>query len=703
MLLFNGVFNMYISVREKLIVETLLDKSEVLSIKDLAIEIGVSPRTIHRDLKGIEAHLEEYELQLIRKTGVGIQIVGLEKSKEYLKQMINTLTFHEYSVDERLTMILSTLYESSEPVKLFTLAHELHVTIATISADITKLEGQLKQFHLSIVKRRGYGVELSGAEQAKRRAMSYMIAKSLKEYEFFSLFKESPLEKSTIQKNTVSERLLHLVDQKKLLIIGDVLEELKRLPSLSITANAYVGLLVHLALAIERIMLGEGIQMDQKQLDKLKAEPEFQIAEKVIIQLKSRFEVEIPEAEIGYITMHLQGAKLQQNEGSLLDASNLQTVMQAKKLTQAIQDSTGVDLMGNEALLEGLVTHLKPAIYRIQQDMGITNPLLQSIRKDYEDLFQIVKDAVGKVFPDMKIPDEEIGYLVMHFGSVLLGLKNDNNLTAYTVCSSGIGTSKMLSTQLRREIKEISEVKNVSHFELSELQFSDRDLIISTIHLKDFTGEYLIVSPFITQAEIKQIELYARRKMLIKQPKTRLKSSGVNVEEISKRMEDIHLLTGAISELLSGFQLSAHKEFISSENCIRAACNQLERQQIIQNAEVIKDALFEREAIGGIGIPDTKLALFHTRHEQVLKPSFTVHTLCDPIIMKAMDGTDMEVSHILILLSPNPYHEPGLEVLSLISTMIIENEQSIKLFESNHELKIHSYMATKFDQFINEK
>ena len=114
---------------------------------------------------------------------------------------------------------------------------------------------------------------------------------------------------------------------------------------------------------------------------------------KLLLNYRARFQIEIPEAEIGYITMHLQGAKLRQNEGELLEASNLQTVMQAKKLIQCMEDATGYDLMNNAPLLEGLVTHLKPAIYRIQQNMGITNPLLQSIRKDYEELFQIVKDV----------------------------------------------------------------------------------------------------------------------------------------------------------------------------------------------------------------------------------------------------------------------------------------------------------------------
>ena len=98
---------------------------------------------------------------------------------------------------------------------------------------------------------------------------------------------------------------------------------------------------------------------------------------------------------------------------------------------------------------------------------------------------------------------------------------------------------------------------------------------------------------------------------------------------------------------------------------------------------MVADALFEREAIGGIGIPGTKLALFHTRHEHVQKPSFTIHSL-GPSLLKAMDGTDIEVGIITIIVSPS-LSEPGLEVLSLISTLIIENEQSIELFETDEE------------------
>ncbi|MBO0587384.1 BglG family transcription antiterminator [Sporosarcina sp. E16_8] len=694
---------MDISAREKIILDELIDRNEEVTIKELSEKIAVSPRTIHRDLNTLEKLLRAYNLELIRKTGVGIQIVGVETDKEILKQKLNTFSSREYTLDERQTMILCTLYESSEPVKLFALANEIGVAIATISADLLKLEEQLKPFKLLIVKKRGYGIEISGSEKAKRRAMSYVIAKTLKEDELFSFTKERIQKKSGNQENPISKRLLHLVDREKILIIEDVMQQLNRVLPFPITDNAYVGLIVHLTLAIERIMLGENIQMDTVYLEQLTKEPEYHIAQEIIAKLSARFQIEIPKAEIGYITMHLQGAKLRHNEGQLLEASNLETFIHAKKLIQCMEDATGEDLMDNAPLLEGLVTHLKPAIYRIRQDMGITNPLLKSIRKDYEELFQIVKNAVGKVFPELQIPNEEIGYLVMHFGSVLLGVKGEKDLKAYIVCSSGIGTSKMLVSRLQREIPEIAEIANVSLFELNELQISDRDLVISTIYLQDFTKEYLIVSPFMTEEEIKQVQLYARRQKLIKKPVTLVNHSNSTIEEITNRMKSIHLYTGTVAELLSGFQHSSQKEHMSVEKYIRVACNQLEKKNIIKDAEIVADALFAREAIGGIGIPETKLALFHTRHEQILKPSFTIQTLVDPIVMKAMDGTDSEVRHLLLLLAPHSYHEQGLEVLSYISSLIIEDEKSIELFESSPGTHIHSYLAQKFEQFINEK
>lgn len=700
---------MYISARERLILEILLAKNEEMTVRDLADEIDVSVRTIHRDLKGIENILKEYGLSLVKKSGVGIQIIGDKEKVEELKLTLFNLSYNEYTPDERQTILLCTLLESTEPVKLISLANDLNVTIATISNDLTKLEERLRNFNLSLMRKRGYGVEIIGTETAKRRAMSSIIAENLNEVEFLSLVRENIQKKSTHQTDSISERLLGLVEKKKLLIVEKTIEEINEELPYSIADSAYIGLVVHLALAIERILQGENINIDQVYLESLQAAPEYKIAEKIVHKLSKVFKVPIPVAEVGYITMHLQGAKLRHDKEYLIEESGLKVAMNAKNLIRFVEDQVNVELTSNVDLFQGLVAHLKPALYRIKQNMGITNPLLQKIQEDYEDLFVIVKEGAEEVFPDLSIPDEEIGYLVMHFGSALLGNKKAEDLSALIICSSGIGTSKMLATRLKQELPEIKTLKNVSLFELNQVNIDDFHLVISTINLPNFQREYIVVSPILTKEEIKKLRNYIHNRIYNEDINRKASlmdrklPNSIHAERTIERMESIHQYTATISTVLKGFQVLAATASQTADQVLEEACKFLYKQGVIRDVELLIKALLEREKLGGLGIPDTKLVLYHSRSEYVARPSFTILRLTKPLQVKAMDQSEMEAETILLLLSPQHLSSQGLEVLSFISTLIIENEQSIKLFESKNAHDISSYLAAKFVQFFDEK
>lgn len=694
---------MQISSREKLIIEKLLNAHDEITVNDLAKEIKVSARTIHRDLNGLEKWLEKYALRLVRKTGVGIQMTGSAANKERLKRQLMTLTLHEFMAEERQTLILSMLYEAAGPVKLFTLANELQVTVATISNDLLKLEEKLLDFDLSIIRKRGYGIELGGSEESKRRAISYNLSKSLSEDEFLSLIQRNRTRKNLVQENAIADRLLHIVDREKVLVIEEVIRQLNPKLLSAMTDSAYVGLIVHLTLAIDRMMRGEKIEMAEDFLMKLQRTLEYKVAKELIEQLAIRFNIEIPEAEIGYITMHLQGAKLRAYKAPSLENDYLQIAMRAKQLIQEVETKTHCELTNHAPLLEGLITHLTPAMYRIRKNMKITNPLLKNIRKDYGALFEIVKAASEKVFPNTDMPDEEIGFLVLHFGAAILGAKKEGNLKAYVVCASGIGTSKMLATQLRREISSIKEVENVSAFTLHELSISENDLILSTIHLEDAPFDYLVVNPFLTEEDIQQIQLFAKRKALLQKPVDISEEPFPNVESMTERMRKFHDYTETMATILSHFTVTEMKKEKSISAYVNDICLILEQSGMIQDANAIAKALFAREALGGLGIPGTSLALFHTKHSAILKPSFTIYTIREPISIGAMDGSDIQLQHILLLLAPGTLHVSGMEVLSLISETIIESAESMQLFQSGDEAKIHAHLGRKFEAFLQEK
>lgn len=144
---------MLISSREKMIIEALIVEQEEITIKELSKKIDVSSRTVQRDLNNVQSILDSYELELIRKSGVGVQIIGNEQRKQELVQQLKQFRQREYTLEERLTLILCILYESAEPVKLYSLSKDLGVSISTVSADLMKLEEQLQPVQLSILKK----------------------------------------------------------------------------------------------------------------------------------------------------------------------------------------------------------------------------------------------------------------------------------------------------------------------------------------------------------------------------------------------------------------------------------------------------------------------------------------------------------------------------------------------------------------------
>ncbi|NRD76554.1 BglG family transcription antiterminator [Bacillus sp. BRMEA1] len=701
---------MYISARERQLLEILLSKTDEITVKNLSDQIGVSERTIHRDLKNVEDILKEYDLSLEKKSGVGVYITGDENKIRELEFFLFNLSHNEYTPDERQTIILCELLESNGPVKLLGLANDLNVTIATVSADLSKLEEKLTLYGLSLIRKRGYGVEIEGDEGAKRRAMSSLISEYLDESELLSLTRENIQKRSTQQINTISERLMGLVEKRKLVIVEKIVESVVQELPFSMADSAFIGLVVHLALAVERIQKGEGITIDPSYLIDQQLTKEYKFAEKMVAELEQIFQITIPEAEIAYITMHLKGAKLRHDNEYLIEDSSLQVAIKTKNLIVYIGKQAGIDLNGNRSLFEGLILHLKPALYRIKQRMGISNPLLDKIKRDYAELFLIVKEAMQQVFFEFHVPDEEIGYIVMHFGAALLGNREAMNLKTVVICSSGIGTSKLLATKLQKEFPELTQVENISLLEFKKMKKNrDYQIVISTIPIPDEELEYVVVSPFLTNDDSERIRSYINQYKIahgsvrnlpihFHHKRTRKKASA-----LIKEMQSLQDYANTIAIILEGFEMMEQSKCPSIEDMLREICMYLSEKQTVEQPLEVAKALLERETLGGLGIPGTAMALYHARSAHVLKPSFSIHVLSEPIETAGMDGNVMQMRFLVLMLSPLSNSDKGLEVLSLISTMLIESEETTAIFQSNHKEKIEELLATRFDQFFNDK
>ena len=226
---------------------------------------------------------------------------------------------------------------------------------------------------------------------------------------------------------------------------------------------------------------------------------EFYRAEKLAKGIEESFEINISDDEIGYITMHLLGTKkyFNQDNGNWDDffIDNYRIIKTAKSMIKYIEDEIGLNLMEDEKLLIDLSIHLEPAIKRILLGMEIRNPILDEIKKNYFQIFNLSTRAskiIEKEF-NIKIPESEIGYIALHIGGAIERMKNQI-YRVLVVCPSGIGASRLLSTKLNSKFQNINIVDNVSAMDIKDYDLNKWDFIVSTVPLNIDTDKWVLVN-----------------------------------------------------------------------------------------------------------------------------------------------------------------------------------------------------------------
>ena len=70
------------------IVDVLLKQDSYITIDKISEELAVSNKTIRNDLQIVDQYLEENNLKLIKKTGVGIRIDGKVRDKLHVLESV---------------------------------------------------------------------------------------------------------------------------------------------------------------------------------------------------------------------------------------------------------------------------------------------------------------------------------------------------------------------------------------------------------------------------------------------------------------------------------------------------------------------------------------------------------------------------------------------------------------------------------------
>lgn len=487
---------MFISDRSKEIIEYLINANQPLSVSDLSRELQVTERTIYRQMAEVTETIESFDLKLDNTSGKGMQIFGsLYNIKRLNASFEDVKREHNYTGKERIDIIILTLLQTDDFLKTQSLAIDLNTSSQTVRNDFTLLKEKVKSHNVEFITKKSEGVKLDGNEIPKRHLFVNTLLQNISPDNFFDWLKSDKYKANPfidlLQTFGYSDTLKILYQQIDLLIYKK---------HLTISDHEFQEFLLLIAVFIHRHS-----RID-KHTNTLKLhfnipDTNHQLQEDIALLLEQHFDISIYDSEQNYFCWIINlytGRTRYQTDNQTAILRRLDNVSQ---LIGEVEKKFHFPFSEDENLAESLMLHINMSIERIQSGITVSNPMLEEIYQSNPRLYEIVKENFVHIFKTCSIPEDEIGYVVIYFIASMDYLSKQS-ISVLVVCSTGIGSSKMLRSRLEREFSEIDVKKIVSLHKLRDENLDAYDFIISTVPLDMDTDKYLCVSPLLNEREI---------------------------------------------------------------------------------------------------------------------------------------------------------------------------------------------------------
>ena len=480
--------------RENKVFMSLMYQEEYISIDTLAKLHKVSLRSIYNDLVEIDNFLKEHNLpQLDRKKGRGVRYLASKEVIKEVKQLMQEGKADYLEPEIRRNRLLVLLLFKHDYTTIDELSNHLMVSRNTIVNDLQEIKPFFIDNDLELVTYPYRGLIIEGKEVAKRRAMVTLYVEELV---------------GNLQESQIF--LTEFVSSRELTQLDQLLSEIEGELNFRFTDLSYQEFRLYLAIAVARNRQNKSTSIDLQMVE-VSSSKEYEIISILSHKLTQLFDVHFSIGEINYLTLQLMSSSIHTD----LDREGLTDIwvplqVGTYEFLQGVATDLGSYLLSDKNLFQGLLTHLRPAYYRLLAEERIDNPILAQIQTNYEKIHRSVSNHVKwlEVHLNVVFTEEEISFLTMYVAGAVERRKEYKRVKprVVIVCSSGISTSQMLASQ----IETLFDITLVGSYSLREvdriLEKYEIDLIISTIDLQKDNVQVVKVSPILEKNEIEKLK-----------------------------------------------------------------------------------------------------------------------------------------------------------------------------------------------------
>ena len=584
------------NARQIFLLEFLLKQHEYLSANQLAEKYGVSTKTVYQDIDKLNDFFDEGELKsrIVKVPRKGIKLSADEERKQIHSLLLvnkHESGVQDFSPEYRESELIKRLFINQEDLDIYDFAEEMYVTESTVHRDIDKLEKNLGQFDLKIrIKHDQLFVD--GDEWNIRKALqSYVIqAQSLgREEKIERFFSEKDIEICYEAISRLSQKYHHQFSEEySCLLLVECLVFKKRTENNNCLTERTSNLINDLNHLEVYFFSGE-------------------LLESIIN--KSFSEISPYEIEAMAYSLLAYGFSIQ-------SADYIQNIEhQVNELINKVSNLLSLDLSKDNHLKLMLSNHISKMIFRLRNQIYITNPALEEIKKQYSSLFNVIWIAIRGLskYYEINISNEELAFIVIHFQLAIEKIVKPLNIVV--ICQNGIATSELIMSKLHKIFDSDAKITNINARELDFYDLSNIDLIISTIALPEVKVPVIEVSPILTKDEIESIRSFYSEHMTDNYTlmRTSLDGRKFNLESLQTLIKKPSLIRETVK---------------SKKECIEKMIRECDATN--RRIKEFKESILERETLGSTSVY-TGVALPHCDPRFVEQSEFIVMTLDKPI------------------------------------------------------------------------
>lgn len=212
--------------------------------------------------------------------------------------------------------------------------------------------------------------------------------------------------------------LIGQIDEQVLAICSEIIHMASTILG-PLHQRVHIVLTDHIGFALERIKTG--MEIHNPFLDEIKMlyPQEFEMGLTAQRMIQTALGIEIVEDEVAFIALHLSAARQQKDVKESVKITRL-----IKELVEIIETMLGLTIP-KDLTYSRLIQHLRGAIDRLSNGYQVENPLLETLKRDMRDSFEValkLKDKIESSL-DIVVPEDEVGFMAIHINRVKRTIK----------------------------------------------------------------------------------------------------------------------------------------------------------------------------------------------------------------------------------------------------------------------------------------